>query len=482
MESDCSDEKELAGTATPKVFISYSWVVKDRVLELAERLIVDGVDVVIDVWDLDEGRDKYAFMEQAVNNPDITRVLVVCDETYAKKANDRSGGVGDETIIISPEVYGNVEQKKFIPVVLETDENDKPFTPVYIKTRIYINLSNETIYETEYEKLLRNIYDKPAHRKPKLGNQPEWLKEENISLSGVRDLLKQLKVHQGNNSSKANYIIRRAIDEFSQALKPFASLNESPNKDSLLKQIDATKPLRDYFLDYLETLIRKDMLSGEIVSDFFQDFFNNVLDINLDSYYPDNLEVYYFFVWESFICTIAILLHYEKYKEIYEILSRTYFLNYNGNGETACTFIEFRQYLRYIEERIKPNMESRLITLAGDIFIKREKKPIVTKENIANADLLLYQLSYAFDFCDEKWYPSLYHYCKSYQLQTFWTRLQSKRYCEKLFPLFGVTSLEKLKKMIAKCIPDNKYYSYGYRWPAPNILNNIALDKIGVLN
>lgn len=45
----------------PKIFISYSWVVSERVLELAERLVANGVDVVLDKWDLKEGQDKYAF-------------------------------------------------------------------------------------------------------------------------------------------------------------------------------------------------------------------------------------------------------------------------------------------------------------------------------------------------------------------------------------------------------------------------------------
>ena len=43
----------------PKVFISYSWDVAERVKELTERLVnPGGVDVVFDIWDLKEGQDK----------------------------------------------------------------------------------------------------------------------------------------------------------------------------------------------------------------------------------------------------------------------------------------------------------------------------------------------------------------------------------------------------------------------------------------
>ena len=59
----------------PKVFISYSWSSDALVLDLAQRLVSHGVDVVLDKWELKEGNDKYKFMERCVNDADITKVL-----------------------------------------------------------------------------------------------------------------------------------------------------------------------------------------------------------------------------------------------------------------------------------------------------------------------------------------------------------------------------------------------------------------------
>ena len=182
----------------PKVFISYSWTKSDLVLQVANRLMSHGVEVVLDKWDLKEGQDKYVFMEQCVNNSDITKVLIFCDKTYTEKANNRTGGVGDETVIISSEVYGKVTQEKFIPIITERDEDGKEYVPAYIKTRIYIDFSNPDIFEEEYEKLVRNIYNKPLYRKPKLGKQPEWLEEEKsdfqIQLPKVGEYAKETKL------------------------------------------------------------------------------------------------------------------------------------------------------------------------------------------------------------------------------------------------------------------------------------------------
>ena len=93
----------------PKLFISYSWSSPEheqKVLNLATELREAGIDVIFDKWDLKEGHDAFAFMEKMVNDLDIKKVVIVCDRIYAEKADGRSGGVGTETQIISPEIYG----------------------------------------------------------------------------------------------------------------------------------------------------------------------------------------------------------------------------------------------------------------------------------------------------------------------------------------------------------------------------------------
>lgn len=79
----------------PKLFISYSWTNPDHeqwVLNLATELRESGVDVILDKWDLKEGHDANVFMEQMVSDPDIKKVALICDKTYAEKADGRSGG------------------------------------------------------------------------------------------------------------------------------------------------------------------------------------------------------------------------------------------------------------------------------------------------------------------------------------------------------------------------------------------------------
>ena len=172
--------------ANPKLFISYSWTNPDHelwVLNLATELRDSGVDVILDKWDLKEGHDANAFMEKMVNDPDIKKVSLVCDKAYAEKADGRSGGVGTETQIISSEVYAKQDQDKFVAILKERDETGKAYLPAYYRSRIYIDLSDPESYVANFEQLLRWIYDKPLFKKPDLGTEPAFLKDESDSIS-----------------------------------------------------------------------------------------------------------------------------------------------------------------------------------------------------------------------------------------------------------------------------------------------------------
>ena len=142
-----------------KVFVSYSWFPdsnKEWVKRLVQRLESDEVEVVIDYKDLKLGHDKYAFMERIANDNSIKKVLIICNKSYKEKADSRRGGVGDESTIITSQLYGNLKQEKFIPIVNEYDEGGKPYLPNYLSSRLYADL---TEFDIGYKELLKNIIE-----------------------------------------------------------------------------------------------------------------------------------------------------------------------------------------------------------------------------------------------------------------------------------------------------------------------------------
>lgn len=169
----------------PSVFISYSWSSErheEWVINLATRLRKDGVDAFIDKWRLKPGHDRFAFMEKTINSEDIHKVLVVCDKGYKEKADQRKGGVGVETQVISNNVYTRVRQEKFIPVLSERGEDGEEFVPTYMTSLIYIDLSDVYCYEEGYKQLLHVIFETDLHEEPELGNVPDYILQKKPGL------------------------------------------------------------------------------------------------------------------------------------------------------------------------------------------------------------------------------------------------------------------------------------------------------------
>lgn len=476
----------------PKIFISYSWSSDDIVVPLAERLMSHGVQVVLDKWDLKEGQDKYAFMEQCVNDPEISKVLIICDKKYAEKANLRKGGVGDETVIISGEVYGKMEQEKFIPVIAEKDEEGNPYVPTYIKSRIYIDLSDMEKYEEEYEKLLRNIYEKPIYRKPKLGQRPDWIDEEKTNLFPLTDLIHQIK--GATSDKKQESCVRKFVEEYINILKTYY-IHVSEAKQ-VYDQFVEMKRIRDVFLDFLPSLSATNMSFSDIICEALENMYNTLTcarGFNPDAYSAsdNDYDIYQIHIWELFICITAYLRYIQDYTSLGEILSNTYFVTRSCLDSSIAeeNYCVFRHHSRVVEEQYKPNTEEKnKFTLLGNaLCCEREKLPIYTKEAIAEADLFLYQVKNGLDlvenenyYRDSYWFPTCYVYAKYSPCE--WKKMKSRKFCKKMFELFGVSSLEELKQRISKCSYDKEMRYSGSFDSAPAILNIIKLDDIGTVN
>lgn len=154
----------------PKVFISYSHDTPEHkkwVLDLATRLVNAGVDANIDAWSLEPGDDLPHFMETQLAQSD--RVIMVCTENYVNKANKGSGGVGYEKMIVTSALMRNIDDNKVIPIIRQQGTN---YTPTFLRTKLYLDFSNDDEFEAVIDDLVRAIHGEPLFKKPKLGNNP----------------------------------------------------------------------------------------------------------------------------------------------------------------------------------------------------------------------------------------------------------------------------------------------------------------------
>jgi hypothetical protein len=108
----------------PTVFISYSHDSEEhaaRVLALADRLIADGVDCILDQYEGDPPEGWPRWMDRKIKEADF--VIMICTETYFNRVmgKEQPGvgrGVKWEGNLIYQHIYqAESENRKFIPVL-----------------------------------------------------------------------------------------------------------------------------------------------------------------------------------------------------------------------------------------------------------------------------------------------------------------------------------------------------------------------------
>jgi len=160
----------------PKVFISYSWDNEEHekwILELATKLRENGVDAILDKWDLGPlGKPLPNFMETSISKSQ--RVICVMTPNYKKKTDNLAGGVGYEYSIISGEIFtDDINTSKFIP--LFRNGTDADAIPTILKGRKYVDMRDDSKFEDKFfHELLRDIHNAPKFKRPLMGKKPTF--------------------------------------------------------------------------------------------------------------------------------------------------------------------------------------------------------------------------------------------------------------------------------------------------------------------
>jgi hypothetical protein len=129
--------------------------------------------VLVDEWDLrDYNDDLHLFMESGIRESDF--VVLVCTPEYAKRVNDRKGGVGVESTIITGEFYDPTKASKLVPIMKKGTRGRDNCLPSYLKSRYAIDFTGDSTYQVKLEELLRRLFGQPRYRKPELGPIPQF--------------------------------------------------------------------------------------------------------------------------------------------------------------------------------------------------------------------------------------------------------------------------------------------------------------------
>ncbi|MCR4782168.1 MAG: TIR domain-containing protein [Lachnospiraceae bacterium] len=425
----------------PKVFISYAWGSREhdeKVIALATNLKGDGVEVVLDKWQLKEGNDTFKFMEKSVLDESITNVLILIDPIYARKANERAGGVGTETQIISSEVYNKVEQTKFIPIVFERDDKGDICKPQYLKGLLHFDLSMPDTYDVEYQRMVRSLYGIDTYREPEVGRPPTWLDE--VSQVSYKSRVTS-DFFRGNVSDGTK---KRKFEENLQELKCQVIELEETN-DEVINCYLEMKPYRDEFLLLLK--------SSEYIPEGYKQIalFLEELMFGIRKQYNNYTNLKKTLVHECFIYVIAYYLKQKSYDALRYILNKTYFTGASNFNQDADSYNCFYEHNDILDSAVCKRDGKQYYCGTAALWIENLNIEICNKDEFASGDLFCHSASYLIKNYDNDWvwFPITYVYSgDSYQglFGTYSKKLLAKEHLENLSSILGFVNIDDFKK------------------------------------
>jgi hypothetical protein len=474
----------------PKVFISYSWSSPGHqalVEQWAEQLVDDGIDVVLDIYDLKEGHDKFVFMEKMVADPTVTHVLVICDKVYSEKADARKAGVGTESQIISKEVYEKVEQSKFIPIVCEFADDGNPFLPTFLKSRIWINFSSPEAVNENWERLIRLIFGKPLHEKPKLGKPPAYITSDTSSPSSPA-ITKYNAFRQTLLQNKKGLSIYRR--DFLSACISYADafrVRERPNVDSLGKKVleDCGKLIhvRNHIVDWV--LIESEVSPNDEFCDVLLSFLEELQELKSrpsedNSWNEAWFEAHSLFVYETFLYVIAALLKTNAYQILQEVFASHYLLpaTERDGDNKFDTFAGFYGYSKTLQSELAPEGK-RLHSPAAELIKRQAEREDLPFSAVIEAELLI--LLMAFLTPDARWYPQTLHYSSYSREFPFFIRATQHKHFLKLATITGISDANQLREAVReghKRLGVSQWYNFHFNDSFWSKMNMDKLDSL----
>lgn len=463
--------------AAPKAFVSYSWSSETHeawVVDLATRLVQDGVEVVLDKWDLKVGHDANAFMETMVTDASVTKVLLVCDRIYAEKANSRLAGVGKEAQILTREIYERVDQDKYAALITERDTDGKAIIPAYYGGRRFIDFSQPELAETGYEELLRWIFDKPRYVKPKLGQAPAFIVDPDAVVTGTASKFKRAEdaIRAGSAGSGG------FIADFGEAL--IAEMNErAPENDFEPfdeEVIRAAGTIRPGIRNLIDLVLAEARFGGN--------GFDRILGIyermGRLMYRPEHVQLwseeeydpYRMVCYEAFIGLVAVLIQERRFDLLGAAVNYRYLINGRDGGGGNSTTTSFRVFAQGLPsfERRKRRLQSSQNNLHADLIAETYSASFPRIDDLVEADFLLFLRGMIIeDGTDyESWWPRLILYARRGKVLNLFARSESLSFFNNWAPkVFGPITLSEFQTKLT-ALAEEIRGSYGY--PSPNVV------------
>ncbi|GAA4220192.1 hypothetical protein GCM10022253_23770 [Sphingomonas endophytica] len=473
--------------ARVRAFISYSWSTpahEDWVLSLATRLREDGIDAILDKWELQPGRDPIVFMEQMVTRPDVTKVLMICDRLYKEKADGREGGVGKETQILTAQIYDKASEDKFAALITEKDADGKAFTPAYYHSRQYIDFSDPVRHEERYQELLRWLYNWPQHKKPAIGSTPSFINEPESFSTATTSKMKQAEQFIKADLPQAG----GSIADFSDSLlDELVGLRPDTASDGQWDQIviDSAEKMRPALRNLVQLVAAEARYAGKNFARFIK-LFERMGSLmyrppEVMAWSETDYDSYRVICYEGFLSLSAVLIEEGRFDLLGMALSHPYLIDWRPKGDGPAT-VTYRVFCQDIESfrRRKDRLNVKRLDLFADLLAETYLSSYPDLTSLNQADLVLFLRGQVVQDSNgwENWWPTTFANKGRSGVAELFARSESVSFFNSWAPkVFGPITVDEFKDRVAKL--DQEFRGSWGGLMGPSIYNLANIKNLG---
>lgn len=448
-------------------------------MDLAENLRRNGVDAILDKWDLRDGQDAAAYMESIISDKTINKVLLVCDPVYVTKANDRSGGAGTEAQIISAEIYKKSSHRKYLAVIAAKDQDQIRHVPAYYGSKIFVDMTLPEEYDEKLEQVLRWIFEKPLHQKPEIGQPPAFLNDQASLSVGASSISRRFIESAKHGKPSVFGLFRDFLSTFSSNLEKFRISSPAPlTSEQLQANIDSFQADRNLFGETVSAAalyIQSDTFGSDLHR-FFERFLYYLFPDPLSQNdWGDCFDNFRFFAHELFLLTIAALIKHDRLEVAKSLLDSQFFVGRIANLQSLSA-TTYSVLLQDLENRHVWNNER-----ARGMLLRNRANPSKELPYMIQADFVCF-LRLELSGHDEAfgWHPHLLGYPDSSNPLEIFARARSRAYLSRVLALLGEKQESDIHQLLQKYASSQRRLPkvLNRRW-YPELL--IGIESLGKL-
>lgn len=469
---DCDARND--SVSSPCLYFSYSWVHPQhaRWIEcVANELLANGFDVILDRRNVSEGHDAIAFMETMIADPNVSKVALVCDETQATKPVEKND--------CAPGEHG-----KFVAVISAKDADGKKFPTTNHTSRIYIDMSESEKFGENFDKLLRWVFDRPSPDMPVPEKTNSPVTEQEAPAIRTAALAHRAMDSLRGEKPYASEALDEYLASFARQLEQFRLVKgDGELDDRIVKSINDFLPARNEFVQVIATLTQ--YADTEIYAPRLHRFYESLIPYlsrpphlhEWDVLESDNFR---FIVHELFLYGIALMLKEEHFGTADYLLGQPYYVPGKSDyGQNATvSFTALHKYVQSLENR---NIRLKLnrISLAADLLEQRPLTSGVSFQHLMQADFVCFLRSDMMGFDEwEHWWPdTLMCAQKSHGPFEIFVRASSKAYLPRVLKTIGATDLSALAARFESYTQDDTLTGWSYQSLNPETLS--GLEQLG---